>query len=144
MVKNEYYVDSCIYINLWKKEVRNPYYPFWKSAQDFLERCEKQCEIIYYSGYVLKELEYVLGKERFMNKKSRFYTNLNMVRLFATEEELAFGRKIEAQLEYSISFFDIMHMILAKRAGAILITRDRKLIITARAYETETKRPEEC
>ena len=67
-----------------------------------------------------------------------------MIRLFATDEELALGRKLEAQLEYSISFFDIMHMILAKRADAILVTRDRKLILAAIHYGAETKKPEQC
>ncbi|MEK6864237.1 MAG: type II toxin-antitoxin system VapC family toxin [Nanoarchaeota archaeon] len=144
MGKSGYYVDSCIYINLWQNETGNPLFPFWKSAQAFLKRCEEEGNLTYYSGYVLKEIEHVLGNEIFIEKREIFLKNQNMIRLFATDEELALGRKLEAQLEYSISFFDIMHMILAKRADAILVTRDRKLIIAAIHYGAETKKPEQC
>lgn len=138
-----FYVDSCIYINIWQNERGNSILPFWQSAQNFLEKCEEENIPVYYSGYVLKEIEHILGKERFMHKKEIFYTKRNMVRLFATEDELAFGKKLEMQLEYSISFFDIMHMILAKRANATLITRDRELIFKAGGYGVEAKRPEQ-
>ena len=42
-----------------------------------------------------------------------------------------------------ISFYDIIHMLIAKKTKSVLITRDNKLIEIAKKYSAEVMRPEE-
>jgi predicted nucleic acid-binding protein len=50
---------------------------------------------------------------------------------------------MESILNYEISFYDIIHMIIASKTGAILVTRDRKLLESAKKFSIVAHRPEE-
>ncbi|MFA5888145.1 MAG: PIN domain-containing protein [Candidatus Nanoarchaeia archaeon] len=141
MEKSGYYVDSCIYINLWNKEEgqnKNP----WEMAENFFTK--HQQERIYYSGFVLRELQFVLSADKFNRCKMAIITRLNFRRLFLSDIEMVIARKIESEINYEISFYDIIHMLLAKQVDAMLITRDKKLIKIAAKYGVEAKLPEEA
>lgn len=47
-----YYIDSCIYLNLWQKEVAPDGFKLWKVAEAFLRKIGENNGIIYYSGYL--------------------------------------------------------------------------------------------
>lgn len=141
MVKSGYYIDSCIYTNLWRKEEGEQKKRLWEIAEQFFARHEQ--DTIYYSGFVLKELHFVLPADDFRKCRLAIIARLNFRRLFLSDSEMAIARKIETEINYEISFYDIIHMLLAKQADAILITRDRKLIRTAARYGVEAKLPEE-
>mgnify|MGYP001585283589 FL=1 len=51
-----------------------------------------------------------------------------------TDEDILFARKLEAESNYTISFFDCMHTAVCKRIGTILVTRDKKLLVFANKY----------
>ena len=60
MTKNKFYVDSCIYINLWQKEGNKRFgKPYWKIAKEFFEKYNNN-SMFYYSGFLLKELKHIL------------------------------------------------------------------------------------
>lgn len=65
------------------------------------------------------------------------------MKLELSDDEFKQARKIESDLRYEVSFYDIIHMILAKKSRSVLITRDRKLIAAAGQYGITAKRPEE-
>ncbi len=136
MIKG-FYVDACIYINLWNKEKK-----YWEIAEQFFSRHEH--ERIYYSGFVLKELQFILSADEFKKNRIAIIMQQNFRRLFLSDKEMASARKIEAEINYEISFYDIIHMLLAKQAEAVLITRDKKLIKIAAKYGIEAKLPEEA
>lgn len=70
MMKRSFYVDACIYINLWQKEGYKRFgTPYWKIAKDFFEKYDDEKNIIYYSGFLLKEMKFVLDKDLFYEKK---------------------------------------------------------------------------
>ncbi len=142
MAKSEFYVDSCIYTNLWRKEEVEHKKKLWEIAEHFFSRREQ--DTIYYSGFVLKELKFVLSADDFRKCRLTIIARLNFRRLFLSDSEMAIARKIETEINYEISFYDIIHMLLAKQADAILITRDRKLINIALRYGVEAKLPEEA
>ena len=50
---------------------------------------------------------------------------------------------MEELYEFDISFYDLVHLVIAKRIGATLVTRDRKLIEVAREQGVLAIRPEE-
>ena len=45
-----YYVDTCIWLNLFKKE--NGTFQYWRFAKDFLEKAIISMNVIYYSGFI--------------------------------------------------------------------------------------------
>lgn len=137
-----YYVDSCIYLNLWQKEVSPAGQPLWKFALDFFEHVEKKREPILFSGFVLKELAFVFGEE-FAKKKCLFQNKARFQRIVAFQEDYGAARKLESAAQFTLSFFDCMHIVLAKKTSATLVTRDRTLIDIARAY-CRVARPEEA
>ncbi|MBI5065099.1 PIN domain-containing protein [Candidatus Woesearchaeota archaeon] len=142
MVVLSFYVDSCIYLNLWQKEEVNGI-PFWRFAKEFFEKYNSENFIIYYSGFLLKELTFILSESEFEEKRSLFAYSRNFKKIILSREEFDQARKIESEEKYEISFYDIIHMLLAKKTNSILITRDSKLLITAKKYSVEAKKPEE-
>lgn len=131
MVKKVYYVDSCIWLNLFKEE-GDPTkgIPYWMLAKDFIEEVIYSEEgAIIYTGFVLKEIRHKLNDEKlfqdrleFLKKESKF----SFVK--ATPEDYDFARKLESDFKFEISFFDCMHIAISKRLNAILVTRDELLI----------------
>jgi len=144
MVEKLFYVDACIYLNLWQEEGDEKLgIPYWKSAKDFFERYDHDDSVIYYSGFLLKELRFILTGREF-NKKSRlFRQSPNFKKIFMSTEEYNQARRIESELNYEISFFDIIHMLLARKSNSILVTRDKKLLGIAGEYSVIAKKPEE-
>jgi len=136
-----FYVDTCIYLNLWLKEKSKQDLPLWRYAKEFFESVENSGLKIYYSGIILKELSYILTKEEF-NKKRVVFNSPIFEKLILSKEELNLARYIESELKYEISFYDIIHLLLAKKSNSILITRDRKLLYIAKNYSVTAKRPE--
>ena len=63
--------------------------------------------------------------------------------ILSREEDYSLARVIEKETNFSISFFDILHFLLAKRKVVILITRYFLLIQTAKKYSVRVKKPEE-
>ena len=132
-----YYIDSCIWLNLFQKE-GDPTkgVPFWAIADDFVKKiiCAKESRVAH-SSFVLKEVKYTLNDEAlfydylFIVKKK-----LNSSYAYAISDDYDFARKLESESRFSISFFDCMHIALCKRLGFILVTRDKKLITFARRY----------
>jgi len=144
MTQNLFYVDSCIYLNLWQKEGDSSKgVPYWKIAKDFFEKFDNEETIIYYSGFLLKEMKFVLTKENYKKKRNLFNSSPNFKKIAISSEELNKARKIESELKYEISFFDIIHLLLSIKTKSILVTRDRKLLDTAKRYQAAAKRPEE-
>jgi len=143
MKKKSFYLDSCIWLNLFKKEGDvNKGVPFWKLARDFIEKVifSKKDEIIY-SGFILKELKYILNEKEF-TEKLLFFKNEERIRFVkATEEDYSFARKLESDSKYEISFFDCLHVAMCKRLDLILITRDKKLIEFAK-HIINVRKPE--
>ncbi len=137
-----YYVDSCIYLNLWKKEVDVYENKLWEFAKEFFEKVENEDSIIYYSGYLLKELMFVFDENKFIDKLELFNFSPNFRRVNLTKEEYEIAKRIKKE-NREISFYDIIHMLLAKQTNSILITRDSSLIRLAKEYQIIVKKPEE-
>ena len=144
MIQKSFYVDSCIWLNLFKKE-GDPTkgIPYWKIAEDFVEKIifSKDKEIVY-SGFILKELKNILNNERLFKEKLLFFKEENFNFVKATEDDYYFARKLESKLRYELSFYDCLHIAICKRLNLILITRDNYLIKSARKYISVNK-PEE-
>lgn len=136
MVK-KYYIDSCIWLNLFKKEgdPSKGSRSYWKIAKDFIESVlfSDKKEIIY-SGFVLKELKFKLSESLF-KEKLRFLKGEEKFKFAkAIEGDYALSRNLEEESDYEISFFDCLHIALCKRLNLILVTRDADLIEFAQKY----------
>lgn len=143
MTPKSYYIDTCIYLNLWQKEIDDvTKAPLWKFAKEFLEKIEED-SIIYYSGFILKELKFILSEEEFNKKRELFESSQNFKRAFLSREEFNLAREMEKESGYEISFYDFIHILLAKKTNSILITRDKKLLEFSKKYSVLAKKPEE-
>ncbi len=138
----KYYIDTSVYLNLWQKEVSQiTKEKFWEHAEMFLQMIEENNYLILYSGFIIKELIYIL-KEKFEEKRNMFLDRKRFRKVFANPADYEFARKLEELSNYSISFFDCVHIILTKKENAFLISRDKKLIEFAKGYCRACK-PEE-
>ena len=141
MVQKLYYVDSCIWLNLFKKE-GDPTQgvPYWKLAEEFIEKIMFSDNTIVYSGFVLKEIGYTLNDKELFEEKQEFMKEEPQFHFVkATPEDYDFGRKLESEFKFEISFFDCMHIAICNRVRCILVTRDRLLIEKAKKYVSVDK-----
>ena len=90
---------------------------------------------IVYSGFVLKEIKHHLKDDRLFEEKQTFMgEEPKFIFIRATEEDYNFGRALESEFNFEISFFDCMHIAISKRLSCILVTRDKLLIEKAKNY----------
>ena len=137
MEHKSFYLDTCIWLNLFKKEGDSSKgVPYWEIARDFIEKVmfSKNEEIIY-SSLILKELKFKICNENILKEKLLFLKEEDKFRsVEVTEEDYSFARKLESELKYELSFYDCLHIAICKRLNFILVTRDKDLIRIARKY----------
>jgi len=141
MGNKEYYIETCIWLNLFKKKGDSTKrIPYWKLAKDFIEQVENQNEKIIISTIVLKEL-YFTTKDKF-NRIQKFFKESEYIRIVkTTPEDYKLARKFEQEYG-SLSFYDYLHVAIAKRLNIPLITRDKDLIEFAKSL-IEVFKPED-
>ena len=111
-----YYVDTCIYLNLFKKERG-----LWKYAEDFFKRAKNS---IIYSALVEKEFVRITG--------AVFVKRGKETRI--TQEDAALAKIIYSEFGFRIGFADCMHIAICKNNEAMLVTRDKELTWCASKY----------
>ncbi|HSU73260.1 MAG TPA: type II toxin-antitoxin system VapC family toxin [Candidatus Binatia bacterium] len=116
-----FYVDTCVYLNLFRKEVSPSGRLLWKDAQDFFQRAGNR---IVYSELVERE---------FTQKTGMLFIRWGR-KVSMLPEDLAFAEGILADFGHRIGSKDCIHIALAKKCGAILVTRDRALLECASRY----------
>jgi len=132
----EYYLDTCIWLNLFKKEKR-----FWKITKEFIEQASTKEKIIFVSTIVLKELSFK-SQSNFKDILIFFKLQKYVKLIKTTPEDYDYARNLETTDKFSLSFYDYLHIALSKRLNCVLVTRDRELIKTATKFII-CKKPEE-
>ncbi len=129
-----YYVDACIWLNLFNKEqAKVQEVPVWKIAEFFLKQYKGN---IITTPFVIQEVESkILQKSHVLILKG----SAEILRISPEEQVLA--REIESQESYNLSFYDCIHLAIAKTRGYTLITRDKELLERGKKY-TSTLKPE--
>jgi len=131
-MQKRYYIDTCIWLNLFKKEGdASKGKPYWQIAEEFIEWVLEDDEIIY-TMPVLREIKLKLAESVYREKEAYIIKEFCFVAI--TDDDISFARKLETESNYTISFFDCIHTAVCKRTGAILVTRDKKLLIFANKY----------
>ncbi len=141
-MRDKYYIDTCIYLNLWQKEVVEGV-ELWRLAKEFFDKIEERWDTVYYSGFIFKELKHILSEQEFNQKRELFNSNPCFIKEILTNEEYEEARKIEIEIKNEIGFYDIMHILIARKTNSILITRDKKLIEVSNKLGVKAKKPEE-
>ena len=142
---NNYYVDTCIWLNLFKKEGdEKKGIPYWKLAEKFIEKImqSKECKI-FYSGIILRELQIKLREKEYFDRRSFIQREPYIVRIEVVKEDEIEARKLESFYDFEISFYDLVHIHICKRNNFILVTRDKQLIIVASDCGVIARKPEE-
>lgn len=141
----KYYVDTSIWLNLFKKEGDSSKgIPYWKIAKDFIEKVTfSEDDEIIYSGIILRELQIKLSKTEYEEKRKFFSDEYKFVKVDVLQEDKINARKFESAYNFEISFYDLIHLMICKRLKLILITRDRHLISIAKENKIPAYLPEE-
>jgi predicted nucleic acid-binding protein len=137
-----YYVDTCIYLNLWKKEEEGEKL-YWLLAKNFLEKLQKNGDKVFYSGFILKELLFILPTDEFIEKRNFFEDKTLFNKIILSKEEYNEASKIKNSLKTDCSLFDIIHILLAKKTNSCLVTRDKDLISLSKHFNLQAKFPED-
>ncbi len=136
-------MDTCIYLNLWKKEVDENNNPLWFYAKNFFEFAEMNKSKIFYSGFILKEFLFLLSTEEYLGKREFLEENKLFEKTVLKEEEYKEALAIKNKINTNCSLFDVIHIILAKKTDSVLITQDKELLWLARCYNLTAKTPQE-
>ncbi len=138
MAQKTYYIESCIWLNLFKKEGDAAKgVPYWKLAEDFLEKDNN----IIVSSIVIKEISFKIPER--IDEVMKFFKENDYIELIKTKpEDYDLARKFENEEEFKISFYDYLHVAISKRLKVPLITRDNELIRFAKKH-IEVFKPEE-
>lgn len=125
------YLDTCIWLNLFKKEGDSTKgTPYWESAEKLIQQLNAKDGTIIVSTIVLKELTFKL-EDKF-NLAKKFFTEVKSIQIIKTlPEDYNLAREME-DYHGLLSFYDYLHVAIAKRVGAKLITRDNDLILFAK------------
>lgn len=129
-------------MNLFKKEGDpSKGKPYWEIAEEFINKIHSSDDKeIAYSNLVLREIELKLNDNHLFNEKqSLIMQEAESIFITAERTDYAFARKLESESEYTISFYDCMHISICRRHGFVLVTRDKKLLEFAKRYITAAK-----
>jgi predicted nucleic acid-binding protein len=141
----KYYIDTSIWLNLFKREGdETKGTPYWKIAEDFLKRAvDLEYDEIVYSFVVLRELEIKLNKKEYEKRKKEIMEERKFIRIDVLQEDKDFARELESRYDFEVSFYDMIHLAIAKRVSATIVTRDRQLIMICKENHVKAKRPED-
>jgi predicted nucleic acid-binding protein len=127
-MSKKYYFDTCIWLNLFKKEgdIKKGT-PYWKLAKNLINKIKEENNKIIVSTIILKELSFKT-KNNFNNILTFFKKEDYIILIKTTNEDYDFARTLEHKFNYELSFYDFLHISISKRLDIPLITRDKDLI----------------
>lgn len=125
-----YYVDTCIWLNLFKKEGdETKGKPYWEIAKNFIDSVLfSQNKQIVYSGIVFRELRFKLSEDQLIERANFIVREKKFKYVVLLPEDYSMARVLERKSNYSIGFYDCMHVAVCKRCNFTLVTRDKQLI----------------
>jgi predicted nucleic acid-binding protein len=138
-----FYVDTCIYLNLWKKEVDKRGNPLWLFAKKFFELAELNDAKIFYSGFILKELLFLLSTNDYLEKRKFFEENKLFEKALLSRSEYKKAISLKNKLKTNCSLIDIIHVLLASKTKSILITQDKELLKLSNRNNVKAQTPQE-
>lgn len=136
------YLDTCIYLNLWKRETGRRGQKYWLYSKKLFDFTEKQGIKILYSGIILKEILFVLSTEDYIEKRELFRDE-KFEKITILQKDYMVAKRIKSKLNTGCSPADILHMVVSKRTKTTLITRDRELRSLAKRFRVKCQKPEE-
>jgi predicted nucleic acid-binding protein len=136
----KFYVDSCVWLNIFMAEVSPFGKDFEQIARAFFEFAINTDDEIFLSSFVLKEIRYVLSLETFNEVNNKINEIIPFTKHLVSQKEYSFAKELEKEFNYAISFFDCVHLSVCLNNGFVLVTRDNLLIKKAKGI---AKRPED-
>ncbi|MBU1198995.1 MAG: PIN domain-containing protein [Nanoarchaeota archaeon] len=121
---NKYYLDTCIWLDYWENR-KDKFRPLGEWALGLVNKIIKDKDIILYSEVVEIELRKRISEHDIKNIFSILPRRL-LIKINISESE-----KKEAYFlskKTRVYFNDVLHAILARNHGAVLVTRDKHFL----------------
>jgi predicted nucleic acid-binding protein len=115
-----YYLDTAIWRDYYENR-SDRFRPLGEWALALIKKIIRSSNLIVYSDIVLKEL-----REKYSNEQIQimFYPfTKTLVRINIAYADLEHARRISCAR--NVHFNDVLHAVLAKKSGSVLITRDK-------------------
>jgi len=136
-MKQRFYLDTAIWRDYFEDR-KDRFQPLGEFAFQFLKNCESHsCEVLY-SSLVVNELKAEYTSDEIQGILAPFRKYLVEVQI--VPEQLKEAQGVNSRLK-DTHLADILHAILARDNGAIMITRDKHF--EALASIVEVLKPEE-
>jgi len=126
------YLDACIYYNLWKNEIIKKVIPAGLYAELLFEMIKNEDYTLVVSDFLIGLIEY--NNTLFGNllketvSKYRQYNKLELVYFDESISKNANQLLQKYKHKYpKVDWEDLVNFLLAKQAGAVLVTRDEEL-----------------
>lgn len=134
MCMRKYYLDTCIWLSLLKKEELEEKQE-WEEIKKFITKILLENGEIYYAGITLKELKIKgISENYFKNKLRKFEESSKLIFANSFGEDYDLARKFERELNYKIGFGDLIILAICIRLELILVTKDIDLMKFARKH----------
>jgi predicted nucleic acid-binding protein len=130
------YLDANIYYNLWKDEIIRKVIPAGLYAELLFEKIKNEDFVLVVSDFLINLIDHnntLFGN--LLKEKISLYKQYNKVELVHFEEFISKNANQLLQ-KYKhkypkVDWEDLVNFLLAKQAGAVLITRDEELLALA-------------
>ncbi len=143
MEKKAYYLDTCIWLNLFKREGdASKGLQWWEITAKFVAYAKHThgIGIIVVSTIVMKELRHKLPDQ--YDAIRRYFERKKCIQIISTRNEDYMLARMFESCHKSLSFYDYLHIAISKIRGFILITRDKDLLAFAQKH-VSAFRPED-
>jgi hypothetical protein len=110
-----FYGDTCIYLNLWQKEINENEEPLWLYAKNLLEYAQSNNCTIFLFGFYLKRITVLASSQDYLSKREFLEDNKIFTKASLSEEEYKEAIKIKNAIKTYCSLFDIIKILLAKK-----------------------------
>ncbi|MDD5181685.1 MAG: PIN domain-containing protein [Candidatus Nanoarchaeia archaeon] len=126
------YLDANIYYNFWKDETVKKVIPAGLRAEELFNKIKEEDCILVVSDFLVKLVQHnskLFGA--LLDEKLAEYKTLGKLELINVDAEVI--AKAEALLKKyrykyeTVDWEDLVNFLLAKKAGALLVTRDEEL-----------------
>ena len=121
-MSKSYYLDTCIWRDFYEDRYDPNGKPLGRYAAEFILRLLGKGDLIFFSDLTVKELSIGLNRHEIERMFAFLFCTGNLVYVQVMEHE--YSESLPEAKRRNIPASDVLHAIIARNHGAVLVTRD--------------------